>query len=136
MSEYIFIALFEKLLKQKKETKMLKAKFFSLIDKKTNKEVYTSPCYLREDNETVDYYKVFDVFKFYFDRINSGIKQQMDSPRLTEDQKKQLHFIAPNGYLIALRELTNCGGYHTTQYWIKELSDYSDIKEYSYTNEL
>jgi len=107
-------------------------KFFSLVDKTSNKEVYTSPCYTREDNETVDYHKVFDVFRFYFDRINSGIKQQLESPKLSEDQKKQLKYIIPSDYKIAYKELFNEGGYFTKQYWIKELSDFSDIKEYNY----
>ena len=111
---------------------MQSVKFFSLIDKSTNKEVYTSPCYLREDNETIDYKKVFDIFRFYFDRINSGIKQQLESPRLTEEQKKQLKYIKPSEYKIAYREVSNNGGYSTKQYWIKELTDFSDIKDYSY----
>ena len=107
-------------------------KFFSLIDKSTNKEVYTSPYYTREDNETIDYHKVFDRFRFYFDRVNSGIKQQMESPKVPLDQKSKLQFLKPDNYLIALRELCNIGGYYQTQFWVKELSDFSDIKDYSY----
>lgn len=107
-------------------------KFFSLIDKTANKEVYTSPCYTREDNETVDYKKVFDAFRFYFDRVNSGIKQQLESPRIPEDQKKQLKYLKPSNYKIAYKELFMEGGYSTKQYWIKDLSDFSDIKDYQY----
>lgn len=107
-------------------------KFFSLINKTTNKEVYTSPCYTREDNETVDYKKVFDVFKFYFDKVNSGIKQQLESPRTSEDQKKQLKYLEPSDYKIAYKELFMEGGYFTKQYWIKDLNDFSDIKDYNY----
>lgn len=107
-------------------------KFFSLIDKLTNKEVYTSPVYTREDNETVDYNKVFDVFIFYMNRINSGIKQQLESPKLNEDQKKNLHFVNSDNYLIALKETTNCGGYHTDQIWVKNLNDFTPIKSYKF----
>ena len=111
---------------------MQSIKFFSLIDKSNNKEVYTSPCYLREDNETIDYKEVFDVFRFYFNRINSGIKQQLESPRLTEEQKKQLKYVEPSEYKIAYKEVSNNGGYSTRQYWIKELIDFSDIRDYYY----
>jgi len=110
-------------------------KFFSLIDKENGKEVYTSPCYLREDMETVDYEKVFDVFKFYFDRINSGIHQQLHSTKLPLEERMKLQYIGPDKYLISSKELFNQGGYSTKIYWTKNLSDFSRIKDYIYTPE-
>ena len=109
--------------------------YFSLINKNTGKEAYTSPYYTIDNSEVIDYYKVFDVFRFYFNRINSGIKQQLESPRTPEDQKKQLKYIGPENYQIALMELTNEGGYHTKQFWIKDLIDFSDMKDYKYESE-
>lgn len=99
-------------------------KYFSLIDE-NSKEVYTSLPYFRAADEYPDYDMIFRVFKFYFDRVNSGIQQQLESPRLTEDQKKQLKLLNPNDYKISFRELTNDGGYHTKIYWTKDLKDYS-----------
>lgn len=111
---------------------MSSIKFFSLIDKSNSKEVYTSPYYLRENNETVDFDRVFKNLKFYFNRINSGIKQQLESPRLTDDKKKQLKYIKPLDYKIAYRELFNSGGYSTKEYWIKELIDFSEFNKLFY----
>lgn len=98
--------------------------YFSLIDG-NGKEVYTSLPHFRAGNECPDYHMIFRVFKFYFDRVNSGIQQQLKSPRLTEDQKKQLKLLNPNDYKISFRKLTNDGGYHTKIYWTKDLKDYS-----------
>ena len=108
----------------KTETKK-SIRYFSLIDKNTNKEVYTSLPYFRAGDECPDYHMIFRVFKFYFNRINSGIKQQMESPKVPEEQKKQLKLIDPNDYKISFRELLRDGGYHTKIYWTKNLSDYS-----------
>ena len=107
--------------------------YFSLIDKNTNEEVYTSPAYLLENNEAFDYKKIFNVFKFYFDRINSGIKQQLESPRLNDDQKKNLKYISPDNFKFAYMNIKNNGGYHKTKYWIKEMIDFGDIRNYSFS---
>ena len=100
-------------------------KYFSLIDKNTNEEVFTSPNYTLDDNETTDYEKVFGVFKFYFDKINSGIKQQLESPRTTEEQKNNLKYISPNDFNIAFMELINDGGYHKKTFWTNDISKYN-----------
>ena len=107
-------------------------KYFSLINKETNSEVYTSPAYTLAA-DVVDYDKVFAVFRYYFDRINSSIKQQLESPRTTEDQKKNLKYITPENYKFSFMELTNSGGYSKKTFWTKDLSDFSDLKNYSYT---
>ena len=107
--------------------------YFSLIDKNTNEEAYTSPAYLLENNETFDYEKIFNVFKFYFDRINSGIKQQLESPRLNDEQKKSLKYINPDNFKLAYMNLSNDGGYHRKTFWIKEMIDFDDIKNYSFS---
>jgi hypothetical protein len=106
-------------------------RYFSLINKNTNEEVYTSPQYTLEDNETTDYSKVFEVFKFYYDRINSGIKQQLESPRTTEEQKKNLKYIGPKDFNIAFMELVNDGGYHKTTFWTKDLAVYNENYKFS-----
>lgn len=111
---------------------MTETHFFSLIDKNTNKEVYSSPAYYLPHSDTIDYRKVINVFKFYLDRINSGIKQQLESPKIPEDQKKNLKYHTPDEYLMAFCLLTNSGGYSTHTYWKKELKDYSEMKDYQY----
>ena len=105
--------------------------YFSLISKETNSEVYTSPNYVLDNWETTDYYRVFDRFKFYFDRVNSGIKQQLESPRTPEEQKKNLKYLSPDNYLVAYMSLHNDGGYHRRTFWTNELSNYSEFKKYN-----
>ena len=107
--------------------------YFSLIDKNTNEEVYTSPAYLLENTEAFDFKRIFNVFKFYFDRINSGIKQQLESPKLNDEQKKNLKYISPNNFKLSYMNLFNYGGYHKKTFWTKELTDFSDIRNYSFS---
>ena len=104
--------------------KHYKFEYFSLIDKNTNQEVYSSPNYTLDGSDITHYEKVFNVFKFYFDRINSGIKQQLESPRTTEEQKKNLKYIGPKDFNIAFMELVNDGGYHKTTFWTKDMGVY------------
>lgn len=83
--------------------------YFSMCRKSDNKEVYTSRYYLKEfynslaDN-IIDWPKVGKTLKYYFDRVNSGIQQQMDSLRVPEDQKKNLKFLDPIDYKVFLKE--------------------------------
>ena len=98
--------------------------FFSLIDKKTNTEVYTAPA--------AEYTNVFKIFTFYFDRINSGIAQQLQSPRTTEEQKKSLKYIGPADFLIALKTIQNSGGYSYIQHWINDLQNFNEINTYNF----
>ena len=107
--------------------------YFSLNDKNTDKEVYTSPAYLLENSEAFDFKKIFNVFKFYFDRINSSIKQQLESPRLNDEQKKNLKYISPNNFKLSFTNLSNDGGYHKKTFWTKEMIDFSDMKNYSFS---
>ena len=99
-------------------------KYFSLVSKETNEEVYTSPDYKLDNSDVTDYDKVFDRFKFYFDRINSGIKQQLESPRTSEEQKKTLKYIGPNDFKFSYMELTNDGGYQKTRFWTKDVESF------------
>ena len=112
---------------------MDKTYFFSLVDKKTQKEVYTSPAYVMDSGvEAFDWEKIFNVFRFYFDRVNSGIEGQINSPKTPPEVKANLKYLEPNMFEISYRSLENYGGYSTKIYWTKNLNDFSDIKTYTY----
>lgn len=100
--------------------------YFSLVDKNTGKEVYSSPAYTRDGSEAFDFYKIFKVLEFYFNRINSGIKSQLESPKVSDEAKAQLKFIQPSMFKLSYMMLSNEGGYSSRIIWAKELSDFSD----------
>lgn len=106
--------------------------YFSLLNSSGN-EVYTSPCYFINDVDgVIDFSRVMSVFKFYFDRINSGIKQQLESPKTSPEQKASLKYFSPADYTFQLRELHNSGGYFRKNFWEKRLTDFSEMSNYSY----
>ncbi len=107
--------------------------YFSLVSKETGKEVYTSPAYLREDgSEVFDWFKVLNVFKFYLDRVNSGIAGQMSSLKTSPEAKAKLRLLEPSMFKFAYMSLENSGGYIAKLIWEKELIDFSEMKQYSY----
>lgn len=108
--------------------------YFSLVSKETGKEVYTSPVYLREDGaEVFDWHKILDVFKFYLDRVNSGIASQMSSPKTAPEVKAKLHLLEPSMFKMVYTSLENSGGYSSKAVWSKELADFSEMKQYRYS---
>ena len=108
--------------------------YFSLVSKETGKEVYTSPAYLREDGvEVFNWYKILDVFKFYLDRVNSGITSQMSSPKTSPEDKAKLRLLEPSMFKMVYMSLENNGGYSSKAIWSKELADFSEMKQYRYS---
>ena len=108
--------------------------YFSLVSKETGKEAYTSLAYLREDGaEVFDWYKVLGVFKFYLDRVNSGIASQMSSPKTSPEDKAKLRLLEPSMFKMVYMSLENNGGYSSKAIWSKELADFSEMKQYRYS---
>lgn len=101
--------------------------YFALLNS-AGQEVYTSPAYNLPETTNFDFNKVMNVFKFYFDRINSSIKQQLESPKTSPEQKAILKYISPKDFKFQLRELHNSGGYFIKKFWIKNLCDFDEMK--------
>ena len=87
--------------------------YLSLRRKSDDIEVYTSPFENYEKN-----------LKFYFERVNSGIQQQLESPRLTDEQKSQLKLLEYKDYNIAEMELWNEGGWHEKRHWTMDFEEF------------
>lgn len=83
--------------------------YFSLIRNSDNKEVYTSPCYTLDESNVIDFRKVGRTLKFYFDRVNGGIQQQLESPKLSDEQKKELKLLNADDYSVALKKFVPVG---------------------------
>ena len=98
--------------------------YFALTRKSDGKEVYSSPEKMNEDHsEVIDYRAVKKNLNFYFDRVNSGIQQQMESPKLTEDQKKNLNLLNKHDYEIVCKRCVPMG-WHQEILWKKEAKDF------------
>lgn len=83
--------------------------YMQLVRISDNKEVYTcANCY---DFDTQCFYtdKILSTFEYYFDRVNSGIKQQLESPKLTDEQKKQLKLLDRKDYVIRFTKSMDLG---------------------------
>ena len=108
--------------------------YFSLVSKETGKEVYTSPAYLRVDGaEVFGWCKILGVFKFYLDRVNSGIASQMSSPKTSPEDRAKLRLLEPSMFKMAYMSLESNGGYSSKVVWSKELADFSEMKQYRYS---
>ena len=77
--------------------------YIQLVRKADMKEVYSSPLYGIDNSDAMDRDKISARLNYYFDRINSGIKQQLESPKLTPEQKASLKLINKADYYALLR---------------------------------
>jgi len=103
-------------------------KYFSLRRKNDGKEVYTSPCYMRGgNNDVLDIERIVATLDFYINRVNSGIEQQMQSPKLTDEQKKELKMLTPEDFNVFYMKFMPVGMAEHI-YWKKEYSDWSNIR--------
>ena len=92
--------------------------YFSLRRKSDDIEVYSSPAYFRDDStEIINFEHVYERLNFYFERVNSGIKQQLESPKLSNEQKASLKLLNTDDYYIAMMEMWNDGGYFKKTLW-------------------
>lgn len=99
--------------------------YYSLVRKSDNKEVYTSPDYQFSDvlgPRAIA--MISERLKFYFDRVNSGIRKQLENPNLTEEQKKDLKLLDVNDYVIKYVQNKELGCMFQRVYWTKEASDW------------
>ena len=98
--------------------------YIALIRKVDGKEVYSSPAKMNEDHsETIDYHAVKKNLNFYFDRVNSGIQQQLESPRLSDEQKKALKLLEKKDYEIICKKSVPMG-WRQEFLWKKEAEDF------------
>lgn len=74
--------------------------YIALIRKSDEKEVYSSPDYSRLESKDIAIPKIKKNLEFYFNRLNSGIQQQLESPKLSDEQKKTLKFLEKKDYMI------------------------------------
>lgn len=88
-------------------------------------EVYSSPAYMREDcNDVYDFDKIKERLNFYFERVNSGIRQQLESPKLSDEQKATLKLLDKSDYLV---RSTTCQppGVHVKEVnWSKKANEF------------
>lgn len=96
--------------------------YMALVRKSDGKEVYSCANFKRDDcDDVIDYDKVMKAFEFYIGRINSGIEQQLNSPKMTEEQKKELKISKKEDYLMQMRVCMPIG-YPTKILWTSEYS--------------
>lgn len=74
--------------------------YFSLRRKSDGVEVYTSPEYKLGDSDAFDFNKIISRLDFYFERVNSGIIQKLESNKLTMEEKIQLRMLLPSDFEI------------------------------------
>ena len=98
--------------------------YIQLVRKSDNKEVYTSPLYLLEDEYSIDIPKIADTLNYYFDRINDGIMQQLQSPRLTAEQKTNLKMLDKADYLVCRTRCIPPGYGHFPPIWSTEATTF------------
>lgn len=99
--------------------------YFSLVRKADGKEVYTSPAY-RVGGKSfgdLDYQKIRQTLNYYFQRVNGGIMQQLESPKLTPEQKNDLRLLEVKDYQVKFKKFMPIGMAERV-YWIREASEY------------
>ena len=97
--------------------------YFSLVRRADGKEVYTSPEY-NVTKDILDIARIGKTLQFYFDRVNSGIMLQLESPKLTDEQKTALVMISPKDYDIRYVQNKELGCLFQKTYWSKPASDW------------
>lgn len=105
-------------------------KYFSLKKRNSDNEVYTAPWQDADENPgnlAFDHAKAMKCLNFYFHRINEGIDQQLQSPKVPEEVKKTLKHLDENDYEVSLMELWNEGGYFKKSIWTKTFDDFAKM---------
>lgn len=75
--------------------------YIALVRKADGKQVYTSPAYYMQGYDNAyDFPAIKRRLVYYFDRVNDGIQQQLDNPRLSAEQKKELKLLDKADYVV------------------------------------
>ena len=98
--------------------------YIQLVRKADMKEVYSSPLYGIDNSDAMDRDKISARLNYYFDRINSGIKQQLESPKLTPEQKASLKLIDKADYYIRMATCVPPGYCFQPVLWTVEASSF------------
>jgi len=97
--------------------------YFSLIRKSDGKEVYTSLAYMLDNSDAFDFNKICKTLNYYFERVNGCIKQQLENPKMSYEQKNALTLLNVNDYVVEFRKFTPVGMAKKI-YWTKPASTY------------
>lgn len=103
--------------------------YFSLVRKSDNKEVYTSPEYKLDGTDVLDRTRIESTLSYYFKRVNGFTFQQMQSPKLTDEQKANLRILKAEDYVVKFKKFTLVG-MAPIVYWTNEATGW--IKDDNY----
>lgn len=99
--------------------------YFSLRRKSDGVEVYTSPDYKMDGTSDVfDFDKIISRLDFYFERVNSGTIQKLQSNKLTMEEKIQLKMLVPSDFEIWYQKFMPMGMAKCV-YWKKDYAVWS-----------
>lgn len=93
--------------------------YIALVRKSDGKEVYSSPECLIGNSEAMDLPRIKKNLDFYFDRMNSGVQQQLESPRTSPEQKASLKLLEKSDFEVICKKCVPMG-YCEEVLWKKE----------------
>lgn len=96
--------------------------YFSLVRMSDNKEVYTSPAYAF-DGDVLDFHRIGKTLNYYFERVNGHLMQQLQSPRLTMEEKISIKLLDVEDYVVKFKKFTP-NGMAEIVYWTKPAKTY------------
>lgn len=97
--------------------------YFSLVRKSDNKEVYTSLAYTIDNSDVLDIRKISKTLNYYFERVNGSISQQLESPKLSDEQKQNIKLLNVDDFIVNFKKFTAVGMAEKI-YWTKPASTY------------
>lgn len=97
--------------------------YIALVRKSDGKEVYSSPLCRVDAPELIDLPRIKKNLNFYFDRVNSGIQQQLESPRTSPEQKASLKLLEKSDFEVICKKCVPMG-------WCSEILWKKEAKEF------
>ena len=97
--------------------------YIALVRKSDGKEVYSSPLCRVDAPELIDLPRIKKNLNFYFDRVNSGIQQQLESPRTSPEQKASLKLLEKSDFEVICKKCVPIG-------WCQEILWKKEAKEF------
>lgn len=97
--------------------------YIALVRKSDGKEVYSSPLCRVDAPELIDVSRIKKNLNFYFDRVNSGVQQQLESPRTSPEQKASLKLLEKSDFEVICKKCVPMG-------WCREIIWKKEAKEF------